>query len=137
MLPLWIRVNLGIMAMKGFFTFPKAPELKLHHFRQFSFISRTLVGWGFDPSAVLQLIYSTDTSWLSWRKHEWCMKLYELFLYISLVKFTVKFTTLFIRKWLQQEVFCVCNSKRILYYMWLEPEQTYCSKLQWVIGLFE
>ena len=27
MLPLWVRVDLGAMAMKGYFAFPKAPEL--------------------------------------------------------------------------------------------------------------
>ena len=28
---LWVSINLGVMAIKGYSTFPKAPELKPHH----------------------------------------------------------------------------------------------------------
>ena len=41
-LPLWIKVDLGVMAMKGYFTFSKAPGLKPHHQMQFSAIPRKL-----------------------------------------------------------------------------------------------
>ena len=37
-LSLWVRVNLRVMTMKGYFTFPKAPGLEPHHQMQFSII---------------------------------------------------------------------------------------------------
>ena len=47
-LPLQVRVNLEVMATRGYFTHPKAPELESHHQIQFIFIPRTLIL--FDPS---------------------------------------------------------------------------------------
>ena len=29
--PVWVRVDLGVMAMKGYSTFTKAPGLEPHH----------------------------------------------------------------------------------------------------------
>ena len=37
-LPFWITVNLGAMAMKGYSTFHRSPELEPHHKMQFSVI---------------------------------------------------------------------------------------------------
>ena len=42
-LPLWVRVNSGIMAVKENSTFLKTPGLEPHHLMQFSVIYRTLV----------------------------------------------------------------------------------------------
>ena len=39
-----IRVDLGVMEMKEYSTFPKAPELEPDHQMRFSVIYRTLVG---------------------------------------------------------------------------------------------
>ena len=61
MLPLWVRVDLGVMAMKAYSTFPNASGLELHHQMEFSVISRTLiggVGGGAHLSAVMQFVYS-------------------------------------------------------------------------------
>ena len=44
-MPLWMRVDLCIMPMKGYFQLPKAPGQEPHCWMQFSFICRTLVGW--------------------------------------------------------------------------------------------
>ena len=53
MLPLWVRVDLVVMAMKGHSTLPRSSELEPHHQMQFCIISRTpLFG------AVLQWAYS-------------------------------------------------------------------------------
>ena len=41
--PLWIKVDLGVMALKGYLTFPKAPGQEPHHQIQFSVISKTLI----------------------------------------------------------------------------------------------
>ena len=30
-LPLWVKVDLGVMAIKGYFTLPRSTELKSHH----------------------------------------------------------------------------------------------------------
>ena len=38
---LWVRVSLGVIAMKRYSTFPKASELEPHHQMQFSVILRT------------------------------------------------------------------------------------------------
>ena len=43
MLPLWVRVDLGVMAMNEFSTFPEAPTLLKLTIRLFSVINRTLV----------------------------------------------------------------------------------------------
>ena len=45
-LTLWIRMDLGVMAMKGYSTLPKLPELKPYHQMQFSVISRTPLFFG-------------------------------------------------------------------------------------------
>ena len=52
------RVDLGIMAMNVYSTFPKAPELEPHKLTQFSVTSRILVGLGFYSSTELQSAYS-------------------------------------------------------------------------------
>ena len=49
MLPLWARMDLGAMAMKGYSAFPKAPASLEPHQRLFSVISRTLVEEGLTP----------------------------------------------------------------------------------------
>ena len=41
---IWLREELGVMALKGYSTFPKDPELEPQHQMQFSVIPRTLVG---------------------------------------------------------------------------------------------
>ena len=43
LLPLWARVYLGAMVMKGYSTLPSSPELLPHHQMQLSVIPRTLV----------------------------------------------------------------------------------------------
>ena len=57
-LPLRNRVNLGVMAMKAYSTFPKALELESHYQMQFIFISSEHVEAGVLPS-------------LQWRS--WCI----------------------------------------------------------------
>ena len=58
-LPLQARVDLGVMVMKGYSMFFKAPGLEPHH-QMFSVILRTLVVWGGDGylSEEVQLAYS-------------------------------------------------------------------------------
>ena len=46
MLPIQVRVDLGIMAMKEKFAFTKAPWLQRHHHLQFCGIPGTLFGGG-------------------------------------------------------------------------------------------
>ena len=41
--PLWVRVDLGVMAMKVYSTFRRATGLEPHHLLRFSFIPRTLI----------------------------------------------------------------------------------------------
>ena len=44
------RVNLGVIAVMGYSTFPKAPEQELHNQMQFIVIFRTFfVGWSLTP----------------------------------------------------------------------------------------
>ena len=53
-LPLKIKVDLGIMAMKGYSTLPRSPELEPHHQMLFSIIPGSPIfcrGQGFDSSA--------------------------------------------------------------------------------------
>ena len=40
-LTVWVRVDLGVMTMKGYSTFPRSPELEPHHKMQFSVIPKT------------------------------------------------------------------------------------------------
>ena len=40
-LPLYFRVDLGVMEMKSYFTLLRAPEVESHHQIQFSVIPRT------------------------------------------------------------------------------------------------
>ena len=47
------------MAMKGYFTFPRAPEREPNHLMKFSVISRTYVERGSYPSAEMQSPCST------------------------------------------------------------------------------
>ena len=42
----FFQVDHGVIAIKGFLTFPKTPGLKSHHQMQFSVISRTHIGGG-------------------------------------------------------------------------------------------
>ena len=55
-----IRVNLGVIAIKGYSTFPRAPEIEPHHQVQFSVILRTLAS-GRRRLAPLQGIQSTSS----------------------------------------------------------------------------
>ena len=58
MLPLRVRVDLGVMAMKGYSTFLRAAGLEPRH--QIKVISRTLVVGGVSyASAEIQSMYST------------------------------------------------------------------------------
>ena len=57
-LPHRVRVDLGVMSMKGYSTFPKAPELEPHHQMGFSIMSRTYYRESY-PTAEVQLVYST------------------------------------------------------------------------------
>ena len=45
MLPLQVRVDLGILTMKGYSTFPKTPELELHQI-QLRVIPKIIMGVG-------------------------------------------------------------------------------------------
>ena len=45
-LPLWVTMYLGVVAMKEYSTFPKAPGLGPHHQMQFNFIPKTLTERG-------------------------------------------------------------------------------------------
>ena len=58
-LPFWVRVNLGAMAMKGCSAFPKLQYRWNLTIRFFSVISMTLIGVGPYPSAEVQSVYST------------------------------------------------------------------------------
>ena len=61
---LWVRVDLGAMAMKEYFTFSKAGASPW-----FNVISRTLAGTVF-PSAEMQSVYSTAPA--NWASCSWC-----------------------------------------------------------------
>ena len=105
MLPLQARVDLGVMAMKGYSTFPKAPALLDLTIRLFSVISRTLVGGGVLPlcRGAVGVFYSP--SWLgnlsfnccplpmsSWRKREpfhLSINLYHLTHQLTFFKFNL------------------------------------------------
>ena len=56
-LPLLVRVDIGVMAIKEYSIFPKALGLEPHH--QFSVISRTLVREDLNSSAEMQSVDST------------------------------------------------------------------------------
>ena len=47
-LPLWARVDLGVMTMKGYSTFPQISGLEPHHQMQFSVTSKTISIWPTD-----------------------------------------------------------------------------------------
>ena len=71
MLPLQARVDLGVMALKGYFTFPKIQHYWNLTIRLFSVISRTLIedmGRGAYTSAVKYSVYSTAPP--NWTKRE-------------------------------------------------------------------
>ena len=57
-LPLRAKVNLGVMVMKEFPEFPKAPALLKPHRQIVSF--GAIVGGRSHPSAEMYLVYSTD-----------------------------------------------------------------------------
>ena len=78
-----VRVELGVMEMKGFFTFPKASGLEPHHRMQFRVITRTLVvGWYLSAqvqSACLTWRYvrqetTAITDAMTWRLRQSCRK---------------------------------------------------------------
>ena len=50
-LPLWARVDLGAMVMKGYSAFSKAPALLEPHHQIVSVITGHSLGWGVYPSA--------------------------------------------------------------------------------------
>ena len=61
-LPLQVWVDQGVMAMKGYSTFPEAPELKLHHPKIVlypGYLFEDGVGCGTYLSAEMQPVYST------------------------------------------------------------------------------
>ena len=65
------KVNLGVMAMKRYSTFPKAQALLELHWRLFCVISRTIIGESY-PFAKIQLVYSTtpaDWAYFCWVYH--------------------------------------------------------------------
>ncbi len=41
-LSVWVKVNIGVMAIKGYITLPRASEQEHHHQIQFSVITWTL-----------------------------------------------------------------------------------------------
>ena len=57
-LSLWVRLNLGVMTVKEYSTFPKAQGWELFHQMQFNVILKTLTG-GFLPTAEMQSASST------------------------------------------------------------------------------
>ena len=64
MLPLWVRADLGAMAMKEFSAFPNAPTLlELHPQIVSCHIQDTsCAGEGSNPSAEMQSVYSTASA---------------------------------------------------------------------------
>ena len=66
MLPLWARVDLGAMAMKGYSALPKAPAiLEPYHQIVYCHIQDTHCGGSY-PSAEMQPVYSTaPANWAS------------------------------------------------------------------------
>ena len=60
-LPLWARVDLGVMAMKGYSAFPKTLALLEPHHQIISYYIQDTRwrGGGLTPSAEKQLVYST------------------------------------------------------------------------------
>ena len=61
MLPLWVRVDLGVIAIKGNSIISKAPGLEPHNQIQFSVISGHSFG-GLTPSEKGQSPYSTAST---------------------------------------------------------------------------
>ena len=60
-LPLCVRVDLGVMTVKWYFILPRASELESHHQIQFSAIPRIVlfvVEGGFTPLQEIQSVYS-------------------------------------------------------------------------------
>ena len=51
MIPLWIRVELGVMAMQRYSILPRSTELKPPHQIQFSVIPKTPHFWGSSHSS--------------------------------------------------------------------------------------
>ena len=56
-LTLWVRVDEGVMTMKGYFILPKCPELELYHQMQFSIIPRTVLFGGLTLLQEIQSAY--------------------------------------------------------------------------------
>ena len=59
MLPLQVRLDMGVKAIKGYSTFPKAPELEPHDQIVLCHILDTHLGGGVDPFVEILLAYST------------------------------------------------------------------------------
>ena len=57
-----VKVNLGVMTMKGYSTFSKAPALEHYHQMKVSVISKTLGGVLSYPFAEKQSAYSTASA---------------------------------------------------------------------------
>ena len=72
-LPIWVKVDLGVMATKRYSTFPKAPGLEPRHQMQFSVVSKTLIEREVLLSAEMQLAYSTIPA--DWATSSWCCPL--------------------------------------------------------------
>ena len=69
-LPLWARVDLGAMVMKGYSAFPKAPALlEPHHQIVKCHIQDTRWRGGSYPSAEVQSVYSTAPA--DWARKNW------------------------------------------------------------------
>ena len=57
---LWVRLDMGVMSMKEYSAFPKAPALlEPHHQIVLGHIQDTCWRWGSYPSAEKQSVYST------------------------------------------------------------------------------
>ena len=73
LLPLLVSVNLGVMAIKGYYTFPRPPELGSHHQMQFSVILKTLTfrRWSY-PSAenTARVFLAPPTRWIYLKENQ-------------------------------------------------------------------
>ena len=72
-LPLWFKVDVGVIAMKELSLIPIAPSLEPHHQMQFSVISGHSLArrGGYYSSAEKQVVYSTAaTNWAGLQKKE-------------------------------------------------------------------
>ena len=63
MLPLWARVDQGVMEIKGYSKFPKVPALLEPHPQIILCLIQDTCWWGFYPSAEMQSMYSTSPTY--------------------------------------------------------------------------